>query len=162
MAALAIHSKCFTKHACGGFCQLKFFQFVFPCESDVGSIAARARLSRQAFTEIIDNHVMKPGTTGGSPGKSRVGRENTIEHFYDLQDANLQSGLFLQFPRDTGLQGFAELQSASGNGPMAAKRFAGPANEQSAAFHDNDTANSDHGSFRIFSAHCELYFHPRG
>jgi hypothetical protein len=49
------------------------------------------------------------------------------------------------------LQRFSEFKRPSRYGPLAAKRFAPAANQQSAAIVNNHPAHSDDGAFGVFA-----------
>lgn len=85
-------------------------------------------------------------------------RENSLEHFDELDDAHFEAGLFGELPRDTLLERFSYLEEAAGDGPLAFERMTRPANQQGTPIVNYHTANTDHGVIRVFSSGCHGRF----
>ncbi len=68
----------------------------------------------------------------------------------------MQASFLEQFPDDTFFQAFAQFQHAAGNGPVAAKRFAGAADQQGAITFDHDAADAEKRAVRIFAGRSHL------
>src|ERR1700720_818331 len=94
----------------------------------VGYIASRGVFTADAFAKISGDDVMetRPLQTVSISPFSVWRVNNTLEHFDELEHPDLQACFLMQLPGNALFQGFSQSQHASGNGPFAPQRFAGP------------------------------------
>ncbi len=82
----------------------------------------------------------------------RIGvRENALENLNELKDAYIERSFFAQLAANSLDQGFAELEGAAGNGPLALERLTAAADEQHAALEDDHATHADYGVIRKFA-----------
>ncbi|HVS73923.1 MAG TPA: hypothetical protein VHE23_00750 [Candidatus Acidoferrales bacterium] len=97
---------------------------------------------------------MKPGLRGGKYRHRNELRavlvEDPIEHFYQLEHANIEACLFPQLPCYALRQGFAEFKRPAGDRPFAAQRLRAAPDQQHPALFDQHSADADHRPRRKF------------
>jgi hypothetical protein len=126
-------------------------KLVFLCKSHIGHIASGARFSSNALAKIIYNDEMKTRPLILLDRPRTVSRKDPVKYFDELEDAYFDACFFEQLARYALLQGFSKLERPSRDGPLAAKRFAAPADQQRAAVINDDAADADDGTLRIFA-----------
>src|SRR5437588_9567993 len=97
---------------------MEFAELIFPRKGQIGYVAAGLWFATNNFAEIVGNDVMETRFflvfRGGS-----ILEIDAVEKFNELQNANLEPGLFAHFTADGFFEGFANLDSASRNRPFA-------------------------------------------
>jgi hypothetical protein len=129
------------------------FQFVFASKRNIGDVATGTSLSRNAFAEIIDDHIVEPWPLGGAPSPFSRLHVDAIENLNEIEDPHVQSSFLQQFPGDTGLQGFTELKGTAGDRPLPDQRLTAPPYQQRPAIFDNDAADANDRTVWVFSRH---------
>lgn len=148
------HSECLAQDARGGFRKMIFEKFFFAGKDDVGHIAAGTWFSTDALTKIIDDYVVVLGLGFVFRGDGAVGAENAVENFNEFDHPHLKAGFFQQFTGDALFEGFAELQRAARDGPLATQGFAAAADQQSAVVFNDYASNADDRPFGVFAGRC--------
>lgn len=74
---------------------MKLIEFVFAGEGDIRYVAASAGLARDTLAQVIDDHIVEARPTGGTSRVEDFGREDAIEDFDYVQNADLEVGLFV-------------------------------------------------------------------
>jgi hypothetical protein len=104
-------------------------ELVFASKRYIRDVAPGARLTTDAFAEIVDNNVVKAGTLLSPLRYRSIIRVNPVEHLNQFEDAYRNASFFEQLASDSMFQSFAKLQCAARYGPLATQRLA-PAADQ--------------------------------
>lgn len=148
-----VHGEGFVEDARGGGGEVKLLEFVFAREGNVSDVTGSPRFAGDAFAKVIDDDVMEAGAARRIAELVAILAENAIKDFDDIEDADFEAGFFQHLAGDALLKGFAEFERATGNGPLAAERFSAASNEEYSIVFDDDAADADDRSFRIFAGH---------
>src|SRR6266481_6365213 len=147
---LSFHGECLFQNPGSRLGQLVFRQLLLARESNIGYIASRHGVTRNAFTQIVSDHIMESWTPLSLVRPRGALQVNSVEDFDKLDHAYRETGFFQQFARYALLQRHAQLQLSSWNRPFPKQRLASVSNQQRAPLFDNHSTHSDHRSFLIF------------
>src|SRR6266481_3671546 len=109
----AIHRESLLQDTRRRLGKMKSGEFVFAREGDIGYIASGAGLASEAFAKIIHNHEVKSRSLLRVVGDWLIIQENPVEHFDQVENANLDSRFFQQLASDPLSQAFAEFQRSA-------------------------------------------------
>jgi hypothetical protein len=104
-------------------------ELVFASERYIRDVAPGARLTTDAFAEIVHNNVVKAGIPLSPFRDGSINGVNPVEHLNQFEDAYSNASFFEQFPSDSLFQSFAKLQCAARYGPLATQRLTPAANQ---------------------------------
>src|SRR5262249_4559494 len=131
--------------------QMKFGEFFFFCEKHIGNVASGAGLAADAFTEIVQDDIVKARPPEGFGSRSTVRGVDPVEDLNQLDDANHDAGFFQQFTGDALFKAFSQFEGPARDRPLAAERLASTANQQRAAAINDHAADAHYGLFGVLS-----------
>src|SRR6266478_5623528 len=147
--SLSFHGESLFQNPGSRLGQPVFRQLLFAGESNIGHIASCHGVTRNAFTEIVNDHIMESRAFLPFVLPSGALHVNSVEHFDYLDHASRETGLFQQFARYALLQRLAQFQRSSWNRPFPKQRLAAASNQQRAPLVDNHATYTDQRSFWI-------------
>src|SRR6266436_719023 len=147
--SLSFHGECLFQNPGSRLGQLEFRQLLLTRESNIAHIASRHSVTRNAFTQIVNDHIVESWTFLPLVRPRGSLHVNPVEDFDKLNHAYRETGFFQQFARYALLQRLAQLQRSAWNRPFPKQGLAAASNQQRAPLVDNHATYPDQRSLWI-------------
>ena len=153
VASIAGNVERFQDHTSRGLGQRELREFRRCSPRNLRDVASRARLAAYRLAQIVENHVVVP--------RFALAIEiDALENLDQLEHRHLDAGFFEQLAAHTQQERFPRFEHAAGNRPLPFERRAAAPHQQRASIRNDDSADADHGTIRVFAITRHRYAIP--
>lgn len=126
-------------------------EFVDGSPASLDSVGSAGERASGDAAEEVDEHIVVAHAAG-------IVARDAVKGFDGVDDVDNQAGFFEDFATDGLLEGFAQLDRAARERPLALQRFLAAPDEENLViavrtFLDDNRANAGDGGFRVFPFH---------